>query len=157
MFKVLRTLWCNYWTYIIFISFMGNIGLNIIFLLLNIIIFKQILVCKQVCFEAGALVGYGRRIVFRRSWVRIPAPFTGWIFFTYQKLQCLFENTKINKKRPGLAHFYKNKYFSQKQLITSRKCTFSVTCQLHLLPGYCHKTLNTIGKFETTIEIVVFT
>ena len=61
------------------------------------------------------------------------------------------------QKEAGVAHFYKNKYFSQKQLITSRKCTFSVTCQLHLLPGYCHKTLNTIGKFETTIEIVVFT
>ena len=27
--------------------------------------------------------GYGRRLIIRRSWVRIPAPNTGWTFFTY--------------------------------------------------------------------------
>ena len=27
--------------------------------------------------------GYGKRLTFRRSWVRIPAPYTGWAFFTY--------------------------------------------------------------------------
>ena len=26
--------------------------------------------------------GYGRRLMFWRSWVRIPAPYTGWTFFT---------------------------------------------------------------------------
>ena len=27
--------------------------------------------------------GYGRRLTFKRSWVRIPVPDTGWTFFTY--------------------------------------------------------------------------
>ena len=27
--------------------------------------------------------GYGRRLTFWRSWVRIPAPYTEWTFFTY--------------------------------------------------------------------------
>ena len=27
--------------------------------------------------------GLGRRLMFQRFWVRIPAPYTGWIFFTY--------------------------------------------------------------------------
>ena len=27
--------------------------------------------------------GYGRRLMFQRMWVRIPAPCTGWTFFTY--------------------------------------------------------------------------
>ena len=27
--------------------------------------------------------GYGRRLVFKRSWVRIPALYTGWTFFTF--------------------------------------------------------------------------
>ena len=27
--------------------------------------------------------GYGRRLVFKRSWVQIPVPHTGWTFFTY--------------------------------------------------------------------------
>ena len=25
--------------------------------------------------------GYGKRLMFRRSWVQIPAPYTGWTFF----------------------------------------------------------------------------
>ena len=27
--------------------------------------------------------GYGRRLMFQRLWVRIPAPYTVWTFFTY--------------------------------------------------------------------------
>ena len=27
--------------------------------------------------------GYGRRLMFQRSWVRIPLPYTGWTFFTF--------------------------------------------------------------------------
>ena len=36
------------------------------------------------------------------SSVRIPAPYTGWTFFTYiccKKLECLFEKTKIKQQR----------------------------------------------------------
>ena len=27
--------------------------------------------------------GYGRRLMFRRLWVQILAPYTGWTFFTF--------------------------------------------------------------------------
>ena len=47
--------------------------------------------------------GYGRRLMFRRLWVRIPAPYTGWTFFTYKCRKnwndgCL-KWPKINDKR----------------------------------------------------------
>ena len=45
--------------------------------------------------------------MFERSWVRIPATYTGWSFFALiccKKLYCLFEKTENKmKKRPGLA------------------------------------------------------
>ena len=46
--------------------------------------------------------------MFQRSRVRIPAPYTGWAFFTFIccKNCSVFEKTKM-KKRPGLAHFFK--------------------------------------------------
>ena len=56
--------------------------------------------------------GFGKRLTFQRLWVRIPAPYTGWTFFTYICCKicivCLkkTENDKT-KKRPGLAHFFK--------------------------------------------------
>ena len=48
--------------------------------------------------------GYGRRLMFRRSWVRIPALYTGWtwVFFTLiccKKIYCLFEKTENKRKR----------------------------------------------------------
>ena len=41
----------------------------------------------------------GGRLMFRRSWVRIPAPYTGSTFFTF--ICCLFQTTKINEKDAG--------------------------------------------------------
>ena len=40
--------------------------------------------------------GYGKRLTFKRSLVRIPVPDTGRAFFTYivVKLKCLFEKTE---------------------------------------------------------------
>ena len=48
--------------------------------------------------------GYGRRLTYQRSWVRIPVPYTGWTwyFFTLiccKKLYCLFEKTENKRKR----------------------------------------------------------
>ena len=46
--------------------------------------------------------GYGRKLMFRRLWVRIPALYTGWTFFTYICCKnCIvgFKNTKINEKQ----------------------------------------------------------
>ena len=47
--------------------------------------------------------GYGRRLTFRRSWVQIPVPYTGWTwhFFTLiccKKLYYSFEKTENNQK-----------------------------------------------------------
>ena len=35
--------------------------------------------------------GYGKRLTFQRSWVRFPAPYTGWTFFTF----ICFKNCKV--------------------------------------------------------------
>ena len=53
--------------------------------------------------------GYGWRLVFERSWVWIPAPYTEWTFFTLicckNCISCL-KKPKINEKDGGVAHFY---------------------------------------------------
>ena len=54
--------------------------------------------------------GYDRRLVFKRSWVCIPAPNTGCTFFTlicYQNCSICLKRPKINKKWPGMAHIIK--------------------------------------------------
>ena len=43
----------------------------------------------------------------QRLWVRIPAPCTGWTFFTFIWCKTLFEKTKINEKEAGIAPFSK--------------------------------------------------
>ena len=48
--------------------------------------------------------GYEGRLMFLRSWVRIPMPYTGWTWHSYtliccKKLYCLFEKTKNKRKR----------------------------------------------------------
>ena len=66
--------------------------------------------------------GYGMRLMFQRLWVWIPAPYTGWSFFTficcknynfYNK--CLFEKTKINGKEAGDGPFKKRNKLSSRQ------------------------------------------
>ena len=45
--------------------------------------------------------GYGLQLMFKRSWVRIPAPYTGWTFFTLIRCKnCIFclKHSKINEK-----------------------------------------------------------
>ena len=54
--------------------------------------------------------GYGRRLTFRRSWVRIPAPYTGWTFFTYCKnCNVCLKRPKINEKEAGVGPFFLKK------------------------------------------------
>ena len=65
--------------------------------------------------------GYGMRLMFWRSWVWIPAPYTGWTFF---HIKLLLKNAtfvwkwqKINKKRPGIGPFKKYiEYWSASRL-----------------------------------------
>ena len=50
--------------------------------------------------------------MLKRSWVRIPAPYTGWTFFTFnccENCNVLFEKTKINEKEAGYGPL--KKYF----------------------------------------------
>ena len=53
--------------------------------------------------------GYGRRLMFWWSWVWIPAPYTGWTFFTLiccKDCKFVCRKDEKNKKRGrGMAHF----------------------------------------------------
>ena len=54
--------------------------------------------------------GYGKRLTFRRSWVRIPAPYTGWTFFTYiccKNCNVCLKRLKINEKEAGIGPLLK--------------------------------------------------
>ena len=53
--------------------------------------------------------GYGRRLMFQRLWIRIPAPYTGRTFF-HKPICCKICNvclkkTKINEKEAGVGTF----------------------------------------------------
>ena len=53
--------------------------------------------------------GYGRRLMFQRLWVRIPALYTGWTFFRICiccKICYVFDKTKINEKEAGVGPFF---------------------------------------------------
>ena len=50
--------------------------------------------------------GYGRRLMFRRSWVQIPATYTGWTFSHMFVVKIvMFQKTKINEKEAGNGPF----------------------------------------------------
>ena len=66
--------------------------------------------------------GYGKRLMFQRSWVRFPAPFTGWTFFTFiccKNCKVCLKRPKKTKKRPGLAHFFLKMYYYSRALFAS--------------------------------------
>ena len=52
--------------------------------------------------------GYGKRLNFQRLWVLLPAPYTGWTFFTYCCKNCnvCFKRPKINEKEAGVGPFF---------------------------------------------------
>ena len=51
-------------------------------------------------------IGYGRRLMFWRSWVRIPAPFFPHLFVVKIRIVCL-KRPKINEKEAGVGPFLK--------------------------------------------------
>ena len=56
--------------------------------------------------------GYGKRLTFRRLWVWIQVPYTGWTFFSYiccKICNVCLKRTKISKKEAGVGPFLKNK------------------------------------------------
>ena len=56
--------------------------------------------------------GYGRRLMFQRSWVWIPAPYTGWIFFHIYLLKncnvCLKRRKKVKEARDEVSKLWLN-------------------------------------------------
>ena len=70
---------------------------------------------RNVCDKEGRepwSSGKGKRLTFRRSWVRIPAPYTGWTFFTYCKnCNVCLKRPKINEKEAGVGPFLKKEGF----------------------------------------------
>ena len=63
--------------------------------------------------------GYGRRLIFQRSWVRIPAPYTRWTFFTFICCEnfnvCWKDENK--QKEAGVGQFF----FFKKPLLARPK------------------------------------
>ena len=54
--------------------------------------------------------GYGKRLKFQRSWVRFPALYTGWTFFTFiccKNCKVCLKRPKINEKEAGVGPFLK--------------------------------------------------
>ena len=56
--------------------------------------------------------GYGWRLTFQRSWVRIPVPYTGWTghfshWFVVKNCIVCLKRQKINKKEAGIGPFKK--------------------------------------------------
>ena len=47
----------------------------------------------------GGSPGYGMRLMFRRLWVRIPALYTGWTFFTFFVVKIVIKDK--NKQKRG--------------------------------------------------------
>ena len=45
--------------------------------------------------------------MFQRSWVRIPAPYTGWTFFTLISCIVCLKRLKINEKEARVGPFFK--------------------------------------------------
>ena len=58
--------------------------------------------------------GNGKRLTFWRLWVWIPAPYTGWTFFTYicykKCYDVCLKRPKINEKEAGVVTFFKKRF-----------------------------------------------
>ena len=71
--------------------------------------------------------------MFRRSWVRIPAPYTGWTFFTFICCRkCIVEKTKLNEKEAG--DVYSSQKINFAVMVPEAFVTVPVSFYLQLLP-----------------------
>ena len=76
-------------------------------------------------------IGYGRRLLFKRLWVQIPTPDTGWNFFTFICcIYCLLK-TEIKQKEAGDWPF-KNELCSKSQLKFNPKWVYTRWLVHHL-------------------------
>ena len=99
--------------------------------------------------------GYGRRLMFKRSWVRIPAPYTGWIFLTLicckNYIACLKKTE--NKRKRGRDDPFKE---------TLYRCDCFITWLINLLiscfafqsgPSQIYLNVTTLEDRDLTIEL----
>ena len=84
--------------------------------------------------------GYERRLKFKRLWVQIPAPYTGWTFFT---LICckncnnvFLKRRKIIEKEAGVGPFKKNNFTNYNFQVFLQD--WSLFCQFDL-SDFCEK------------------
>ena len=84
--------------------------------------------------------GNMRRLKIQRLWVRIPAPYTGWTFFTYVfVVMCFWKDENKWKRGRGCTNFFKKHpirglYFSIAHLCYTKICLWH---WLHGLPLLC--------------------
>ena len=70
--------------------------------------------------------GYGRQLMIERSWVRIQAPYTGWIWhfshlFVTNNCNVCLKRPKINEKEAGVGPFFNKEYFLP-HVVVRRHC-----------------------------------
>ena len=90
--------------------------------------------------------GYGRRLTCGRSWVVIPAPYTGWTFFQINFLQncidvCFWKDRKKRKRGRGWRNldfldflqkkFYNIVYCLNRNCLISGKISEKISRKLH--------------------------
>ena len=115
--------------------------------------------------------GYGRRLTFRRLWVWIPVPYTGWTwhFFTLIicKKNCIvcLKRPKLNKKEAGIGPFFrKNSRLIQEMLVSISLPTLQFPTKLvfiwshhfrygHFICTFKHSYSNRSNKSYTNINL----
>ena len=88
------------------------------------------------CFKFGREPwsgGYGRRLMFERLWVQIPAQHTRWTWHSFtlicsKKIIVCLKRPKINEKEAGVGPFLKNcfKFWKLARWIVTDCCQFNI-------------------------------
>ena len=88
--------------------------------------------------------GYGRRLIFWRLWVWIPAPYSGWTFFTFIwckiVLMFVWKRPKINEKDAGMAYLKTGTLFfwnEVNKILHENPSTYSAYLKLLIIVTHC--------------------
>ena len=83
--------------------------------------------------------GYGWRLKFKRPWVRIPAPYTGWTFGHFLTLICCknsivcLKRPKINEKEAGVDPFKNNNILNRWRAKFFAAFKWAANMSIHLI------------------------
>ena len=97
--------------------------------------------------------GYGRRLTIQRSWVRIPAPYTGWTWHFFTLICCkncnnvCLKRPKINEKESRVGPFFFKKtisYISNEKHIWCKAESWS----------FCKRILSAHSLSCTTMHVI---